>query len=253
MSRSNKTVENPAVKFFEWDAKNGMVKYWDKEQEQEITVELPFHFLMLDMLTTIKGFHQQSESGIYSNEVRSLDQIIKVKAFEGGLIAEGKYDNIKDTIKAKGGKFAKSVYIGYNEDGKMQIGNITFKGASLGPWIDLEKKAGKRTLEEKAVVITDFTNESNGGIEYKSPVMKVRDVKPESNQRAIELDKKLQEYLEKKTDYVDLPEEEKEEESATVGGNLYDDQEQPHPASQPATSTVDMSEGMDGIEDDLPF
>lgn len=257
MSRSNPTVENPATKFFEWDAKNGNIKYWDKEQEREITVDLPFHFLMLDMLTTIKGFHNRSESGIYSNEVRSLDQIIKVKAFEGGLIAEGKYDNIKDTIKAAGGKFAKSIYIGYNENGTMQIGNITFKGASLGPWIDLEKKVGRRTLEEKAVVITDSRHESNGSIEYEVPVMKVRNVKPESNKRAIALDEKLQEYLEKKTDHVDLPSEEETEDSSedwatarvNAGEELYDDSdsEAPHPAG-----TVDLDEENEE-EVDLPF
>lgn len=253
MSRSQKTVENPAAKFFEWDATKGQVKYWDKEQEQEIVEKLPFHFLMLDILTTIKGFHNQSESGIYSNEVRSLDQIIKVKAFEGGLIAEGKYDNIKDRIKSAGGKFAKSVYIAYSEGGAMQIGNITFKGASLGPWIDLEKKVGRRGLEEKAVVITGSTHESNGNIEYEVPTMKVRNVKPESDQKAIELDKVLQEYLDKKTDHVDLPEDESE--GDTLGGNLYDEPENeaPHPASSSTVPAADIDKQLESEMDDLPF
>lgn len=255
MSRSNKTVENPADKFFEWDGKNGYVKYWDKQQEKEIEVDMPFHFLMLDTLTTIRGFHKKSDSGIYSNEVRSLNQILKVKTSQGHLVAEGIYDNIKDTIKASGGKFAKSVYIAYNEDGQMKIGNINFKGASLSPWIELEKEVGRRGLEEKAVVITGSTHEKSGDIEFEIPVMKIRDVKPEANQTAIHLDEQLQDYLEKKVDAVDIP----ESETTDVSHDEPINQDVPHPAERlhddPVGASVDFSDDLEEtiIEEDLPF
>lgn len=247
MSRSNKTVENPADKFFEWDGTNGYIKYWDKDQLKEIQVQLPFHFLMLDILTTIRGFHKPSDSGIWSNEVCSLDQIIKVKSFKGGLIATGKYEDIKDAVKAAGGKFARSVYIAYDENGEMKIGNINFKGASLGPWIDLEKKTGRRTLEEKAIVITGSTDEKNGKISYKAPIMKIRDVKPQANNHAIKLDKQLQEYLEKKVD---------ESETTNISHDDSINQDVPHPAERLYENSVgdlpdDMQETI--IEDDLSF
>lgn len=246
MSRSQKTVENPAERFFDWDAKNGNIKYWDKQQQKEIAVDLPFHFLMLDTLTTIRGFHNKSDSGIWSNEVRSLDHLLKVKAFEGGLIAEGTYDNIKDKVKAAGGKFAKSVYIAYNDNGQMRIGNINFKGASLGPWIDLVKQVGRRGLEEKAVVITGSRDESNGDIQYKVPVMKVRDPKPESDQKAIALDEQLQEYLEKKVDAVEVPESEVKE--SADGDIHYGDSQSPPMPEEPVGADSLYNEN-----DALPF
>lgn len=271
MSRSNPTIENPSQRWHEWKGSTGKVYYWDKEQSKEIPVGPPFSFLMLDIMTTIRGYSEKWGDGIYANEIRSLDQNLKVKTYNGNLIAEGKYDNIKDTIKANGGKFAKSVYLAfYDENQQLQIGNFMFVGASLGAWIEFEKKVGRRSLEQGAVVITGATQEQTGKTKYFVPTISLKqDVSDEAQQRAIEMDKELQEYLENKTDHVDIPEEEPEEDdsfgpSSSSRSNpqpepngkehaeaMHGPPKGPHPAQQ--EEPVDMSGELEDIDSDLPF
>lgn len=251
MSRSNPTIENPCQRWFEWSGSKGQVYYYDKPTQENVFVDLPFRFLMLDTLTTIKGFSERDQVGIYSNEVRSLDRILRVKTFDGRLIAEGKYENIKDSIKANGGKFAKSTYVAYKVGDELQLGNIVFMGASLGPWIDLEKQFGRSTLEQKAVVIIGSEDRQNGGIEFKSPTFKLKDVSKESNEKAIALDRELQKYLKNKVD-VDLPEEQSE--ASDIGNSLYGDPQEEPPMPQEPVGVTDLNENYpEDISQDLPF
>ena len=84
MSRSNPSVNapNPAARWYEWNGETGTVRYYDKEAKKNIDVPLPFTFLLLDELACVKGWHDPSQSGIYSNEVRDTtkDKLL-VKAF----------------------------------------------------------------------------------------------------------------------------------------------------------------------------
>lgn len=87
MSRSNPTdgIKNPATRWFEWaGGDEGGIKHYDKEAKADVKVALPFTFLLLDELSTVKGWHEPSESGIYANEVRDTRQdALVVRAFKG--------------------------------------------------------------------------------------------------------------------------------------------------------------------------
>ena len=64
MSRSNNVeLKNPATRFFEWKGETGGFRYYDKEIDNEdgtkgarVQVSLPFYFLVLDTLATVKGY-----------------------------------------------------------------------------------------------------------------------------------------------------------------------------------------------------
>lgn len=221
----------------------GSLRYYDKEQEENIEVPLPFTFLFLDQLGTIKGWHDQSESGIYSNEVKRIDRDpLTVKAFNGGVLAEGLYSQIKDSVKAKGGKYVASVYIAFKDEGELVIGNIGLKGAALSAWMDFTRQAGGR-INEKAVVVKDFEEGQKGSITYRVPVFKLKETSEDTNQKAIELDKALQEYLENRLTVVEEPEE-------VEGHNITP----PHQGEQPPLPTDEELASVPGdIDDDLPF
>jgi len=197
MSRSNPHVNepNPAVRWFEWNGEHGRVRYYDKDTKQNVDVPLPFSFLLLDELATVRGWHDPSQSGIYSNEVRDTrGDVLVVKAFKGGTLAEGFYKAIKDRIHAAGAHFVANCYIGFKHNGSLSIGSIRFKGAALSEWMEF-RKTHRSDLYSVAIEITGFTEGKKGRIVFRVPTFKTRDVSPETNTVALALDEQLQAYL----------------------------------------------------------
>lgn len=202
MSRSNPIdiIPNPSTRWFEWSGSKGNLKYYDKEKKVNIEVDIPFDFILLDRLATIKGWHDASEAGIYSNEVRDTrNESFIVKSFKmAEPIAEGFYGNIKDKVKANGGNFVLQCYIAYTgDDGQMALGSLQFHGAALGAWMDFEnaEKDNRKLVYEKGIQITESKSGKKGSITYQMPVFKFLDLPQEVNDAATELDVQLQQYL----------------------------------------------------------
>jgi hypothetical protein len=158
---------NPATKFFEWKSNEKTFAYFDKETKTNVSVELPFKFLVLDELHTVKGWNDATESGIYSNEVKwiSKDEMI-VKPFKGNEIARGLYKDIKEKAKAAGGHYVKSIYI-MLEDGS--IANLQLKGAACQAWGDFTSK-GKQRLLDEWVSVVGFDEAKKGSVKYTTPI-----------------------------------------------------------------------------------
>jgi hypothetical protein len=199
MSRSNPQengAPNPAVRWFEWNGETGAVRYYDRDVKQNVDVGADFTFILLDQLGSVRGWHEPSQSGIYSNEVKDTRQdAMIVKAFKGGTLAEGIYKDIKDRVNAIGGQFVANCYIAFKNGGDaLSIGSMRFKGAALGAWMEF-CKAHRSDIYKKAVRINGFTEGKKGRIVYRVPVLKAIDVSPETDTAAVTLDKSLQEFL----------------------------------------------------------
>jgi hypothetical protein len=198
MSRSNPSSNspNPSTRWFEWDGANGGVRYYDKEKKENVRVPSPFSFLVLDELSTVRGWHDASDSGIYANEVRDTKQdVLIVKSFKGGIIAEGLYAAIRDRIGHLGGHFTLNMYVAYKaDDGKLALGSLQLKGAALNAWVEF-RKAHRADVNTKAVVITGQNAGKKGKVVFQTPVFGMTAVSKERNDEALELDRGLQEYL----------------------------------------------------------
>lgn len=197
MSRSNPSehLSNPSTRWFEWSGEKGEVRYYDKDAKKEVVVALPFTFILLDELASVRGWHDASNSGIYSNEVRDTTQeVMVVKAFKGGTIAEGLYKSIKDRVNNAGGDYHANLYIAFKGDGDYQIGSIRFKGAALRAWMEF-RKAHRVDIYKKAVKIGGYTEGKKGSITFRMPECSLKDVSPEAEARAVVLDRELQEFL----------------------------------------------------------
>jgi hypothetical protein len=140
MSRSNPSENsnpNPAVRWFEWNGEKGLVRYYDKELKQNVDVGTEFRFILLDQLGSVRGWHDASDSAIYSNEVKDTRQeTLIVKSFKGGTLAEGIYRDIKDRANSVGGQFVANCYIAFKHGNGLAIGSLRFKGAALGAWME---------------------------------------------------------------------------------------------------------------------
>lgn len=216
MSRSNPIdgIRNPATRWFEWAGGNdgGFVRWYDKDTKETVKVSLPFTFLLLDELSTVKGWHDPSESGIYANEVRDTRQdVLVVRSFKGGELASGIYKSIRDRVTAQGGHYCASLYLAYKEGDELRIGNLTLKGAASSAWMDFKRAAttkkdsSGRTLRAyfvDAVKITEYQQLKKGSTVYRVPKFSLQPVGEETNRQALALDAELQAFL---ADYLKRP------------------------------------------------
>jgi len=197
MSRSNPTEhsQHPCTRWFEWDGSNGGLRYYDKSAKQNIEVPDGFTFILLDQLATVKGWHDASDSGIYANEVRDTKQeVLIVKAFKAGTIAEGFYASIRDRVNAFGGYYMANLYIAYRGENGLALGSLHFKGAALSVWMEFQK-ANRSDLYKKSIQIKGHTEGKKGKIVFRTPKFFIREITPETDAAATELDRGLQTYL----------------------------------------------------------
>lgn len=228
----------------EWDSSSGNLRYFDKtlgEKGENVSVPDGFAFLLLDQLATIKGWHDASESGIFSNEVRDTksDQFV-VKAFKGGTLVEGFYAQIKDRIRSLGGKYVANCYVGFKENGELKIGSVQFKGAALSAWMDFAKE-NRKEFFSKAIQIKGTKDGKKGSISFKVPVFRLLTTEQATNDAAVELDKKLQEYLKQ---YLTRPK------SLQAQGTQPPTEEQPPQERRQPDHDPELDQPE---EDDIPF
>ena len=206
MSLSKPRQSNPVTIFIEWSGSKGKFYYYDKIEKQNILFDETVYIVPLDELCVIKGYHDASNSGIYSNEVRNTTkEKLIVKAFKGGLIASGLYGDIKGQLE--GGKYGKSVYAAnISEDGKdLTLVNFQFHGSSLGSWIDAKINVDNGNV----ISLSPSTEELKKGTTiYFAPKIKKHEVRQDILKKCVDMDAELQVYL---NNYLNTKEEEKEQ------------------------------------------
>jgi hypothetical protein len=160
------TQKNPSTKFLDWKSNDKQFSFYDREKEANVLVPLPFKFVVLDELHTVKGWDDASQSAIYSNEVKYISkQEMTVKPFKGNEIAKGLYSLIKEKVRAAGGHYVKSIYI-MLESG--QLANIQLKGSSTQAWGEFTK-ANKSKLTENWIEVNNATEAKKGSVKYSTP------------------------------------------------------------------------------------
>lgn len=174
LNQTTRTNSNPAVKFLEWKSNDKYFSYYDKDQGQNIKLELPLKIQLLEEFHTVKGWNDASESGIYANEVKFISkEPLKVKSFKGGDIAEGIYSDIRLKIIDAGGKYHKSIYALLNGE----IVNISLKGSAVGEWSlfsqgdrakNIQGNSGK--FESHFIEINGAKDMKKGATKYSVPV-----------------------------------------------------------------------------------
>lgn len=197
MSLSQPKISSPCKKFIDFKGSTGNFQFWDKSKKENIELKLPLRFIVLDELSTITGYSESANSGIYSNEVHNLShQDLNVRTFKGGISFSGKYADIKTRISDLGGKFSKSIYAALITGDGVELVNFKFKGASLKPWIDRDSKSN-------VVKIEGCLDGKKGVVKYKSPIFLQGEADENHIEEALELDKELQIYLKSHKPQVD--------------------------------------------------
>jgi len=160
---------NPATKFIDWKSNDKQFSYYDKELKENVAIPLPFTFLTLDELSTVKGWNDATQSAIYSNEVKyTSKEIMTVKPFKGNEIAKGLYSEIKEKVKAAGGHYVKSIYI-MLQDGT--LANLQLKGSAVAQWGEF-CKTGRNRLPDEWVTVEKAIDGKKGAVKFTTPEFK---------------------------------------------------------------------------------
>jgi hypothetical protein len=208
---NQKKIENPAKKFLSWSGSEGKFSYWDKEKKEKIYLD-NIQIIILQRMSTITGYSNTHEAGIYSNEVVStVDSPLNVRTFTGVEIANGLYKDLKEKIKSEGGKYTISCYACIVDDNKkanqaLELVNVQFSGASLSPFIEQKISVRDYFLW---TISKNPEQQKNGAIKYWIPSFACEyagDLLDGCEPMTKELEEYLTEYFSKKSNTPTLGE-----------------------------------------------
>lgn len=193
---------NPAQIFLEWKGEKKAFQYWDKDKKENVSVELPFKFLFLKAMHTVRGFSNASESGIYSNEVEYIGkQELTVKSFKGGEIASGLWKDIKGRVDSFGGYYTQSIYA-MLEDGTLV--NINLKGGAVSKWYEFKKDNFQR-MQDEWIIVEDVEERKNGAVKYNVPEFKfIVSLTDDEDKKAEQVYSTLKVYIDAYQDSKDI-------------------------------------------------
>lgn len=173
-----------------------------KKDSHDIPVKLPFTFIALDRMITIGGYNQPEKIGYYANEIKQKDLSTGVFQLRSkkGLEAEGTWEYIKGVNTFV--KYTEVVYIAYLEGAEMCLGAIKMTGSSLTSWFNYvngEFKDKKRISDphdpyKGAITLSVGGELINGETRYFPPAFAQKELKPETEAKALELAKELKAY-----------------------------------------------------------
>jgi hypothetical protein len=172
MARSDaykSSTESPVKKYLSWSSNDKCFTYYDRELKENKKLSLPLKFIHLDEMSTIKGWHDPSTSGIYSNEVRSTkNDSLTVRSFKGGELATGLYQDIKLKVNGLGGDYHASIYLFLNGE----VVNLAIKGSALMTWSDFSKE-NKKAFLGSYIEVTGALDAKKGSVKYSVPVFTI--------------------------------------------------------------------------------
>lgn len=188
--------QNPAQHFI--NAKNGALSYYDKESQENVEVPTPFEFVVLDQLATVKGWSNEHDTGVWSNEVKRVgEQPFNVRT-KNGLVASGLWKDIKDEVKADGANFHAVIYLAAKGREGLETQALLLKGAALNAWVEFTKK---NNLKTNKVVLSDWSDAKKGSVNYKVPVFSAVPLEDGELEEAKERAKELKAYHEQYFSY----------------------------------------------------
>lgn len=189
---------NPAKFFASWDSTNKQFSFWDKTNKCDVPLPLPFAFIPLFKMVTLKGYNHKESKSYWSNEVKDIskEKFTVMSKHTGTKVITtefvGLYADIKASIEHRA-NYTESLYVGVKDsNGVLQLANLQLNTSALGPWINFVKA---NDISKIAVQVASFTNEKNGSVNFTSPVYTPLPVTPQVDAAAGVLQKQVKEYI----------------------------------------------------------
>lgn len=175
-------VKNPASCYLEWSGEFGHFTYWDGQERQ--TVEA-LDFVLIDSTKSVNGFDSNTNSRIYSNNVRSTEDHMVVRvAKTNTVLAEGTYAE----IKSDKWKYTENLLVLAEISGMAGIVQISLSGAAVQALMTLRENHSMAEIYNSTVRVTRSEKMKKGRVEYYQPVFTLTPLDDEMKTKADEFD-----------------------------------------------------------------
>jgi hypothetical protein len=203
------SAPSPVKRYYQWGSEVKGFKWYDKEAKEN-KVEFPLSVAFITSRSTVRGWHDLTESSIYANEVKNTAQeplsVYSSKPDKKGntLLATGIYKNIKGDLQ--GGHFEKVLYA-YQEG--VGVVKINLKGSALQAFSNFEKDNKRDVLFDNLLTIKTFESAKKGATKYTVPNFELGGaISKDLDVKANEAYKEVVAYLDSKGKSKDIVEEE---------------------------------------------
>lgn len=160
MSRTQQTSggNSPVKKYLSFGGGTGQIGWYDKnapEDEKKKAVD-SLEFTILDIKSSIRGYHEASSSQISSNMLDPYS--VGKEEFEvrlgGKVIKKGIWSKIKSELdsEAKGAKFTTNIFALADVGNGMEVVKLDLNGSALSPWIEFSKEIGDSIYDKKITI-----------------------------------------------------------------------------------------------------
>lgn len=201
MSRTDKTnsgkVASPVKYYISFSGQSGVFSYWDSEAKQRVTLGADIEFVVMDTRSAITGYNDEAQARVFSNRVKStVKEELNVRC-GNTVVAKGMYNDIKEKVKAFGGKFCTEVFALMKIDDEFQPVQIDFSGASLGCWMSFVDTLGGPWAVYAFKITTSLGDQKKkGSVKYFEVNFATEELDAELNEMANAFnDDMLQPYL----------------------------------------------------------
>lgn len=223
MSRTTRieVAENPAKKLLKWKSSEGTFQYWDKNLEQNVSIDLPFKFAILEeKYVSFNGFDEDSNTSIWSNEVKDANDMVIVKAGDSvlGEFKKSEWKNVKDNPTFKSANYTQILYAAANFGSGWEICRImlnksaltggilkdkktgvVFPGQETDGWINfinnLSKSNGRQALYDNFIIVNGSKSKKNGAVNFTVPEFDFEKMSQEENEEFNNLAVKVDDYF----------------------------------------------------------
>lgn len=195
-NRQNLAVKkpNPAQFFLKWNNGSGEITYYDKEKKENVILGNNISFLLLDQLSTARGWDQINQCAMIGTEVRNPQfEPITIRIYKDGnsnQIAKGIWKTqLKDQYPVD---YYASLYIVTIIDEKPVLANLQVKGACLANLFE----AKLRSVDEFWITFKKGEMQKNGMAKwFDLNITKTTETPRIVNDVALDYYNELQDYL----------------------------------------------------------
>lgn len=230
MGFGNAKAERPYTRTIKWKSGDDQFETYNADTKKNEPVEIDW-FTVLEELTSVSGYNENSNKGIWSNEVLELGQKIEVRV-GNDIVTSGSWKEIKAEVTAMGGKFT-NVVIALLPSG--EIIRILLAGSGCTGWIG--KKFSPMSLQ-CGVKFNGSQEGKKGNVTYNIPTFVKRELSSEETESAMDAWKTVEAWLK------DRGQERTEEHDQSHG---YDE----HDQGEPSDANAAFQEA--GMTEDPPF
>lgn len=199
MSRTTqKKASNPLPisGYIRFSGSEGVWTYYESESKTNYNFT-ELNAVLVDVRSSITGWNEETNSRIYSNLVKNTRQTpMRVMGGAGGELANGLYNDIKDEVKKKGGRFATNLFALVEIDDTYVPVMITLSGGALGEWMNLTKNLDFGDLFSNQVKMTIGEQHRKGAVKYYLPKFEMTELSDDIREQADRFDHEvLQPYF----------------------------------------------------------